>query len=362
MSLETAQKILRDHLKKECQEIIPIEKGYNNRTYICKCKGENDVVIRLGGRFWKFYKTVGLRYFYLPFQEAEVGCIHFLRQKTKIPVPQVLYYDSVGEEIGHEYIVMTKIPGTCLEDEWKSFHWKQKMEVLDQLADYVIQMKQQRSKHIGSLYFKKKVTNHLFDEWVESEEFGDLVVSDTTDCGLFPDFTSYMKQMLQNYINRVVNKPERHGSLKDFLPQAKHLLDHMEQILKEANDTTVISLSHKDLTFRNIIVDGTKITGIIDWEWGGFFPEDEELVGSYEFVNDEKDPDVNLVREYFFEALKSRGGYTPETLPHFSKRRLCYEIGDNLSPWVLDQQDDVEKHVIPEAKKKLEKLFVEIYQ
>lgn len=42
--------------------------------------------------------------------ESEVSTLAFLRERTSIPVPEVLYYDSnPWNRLGGEFIVMTKV-------------------------------------------------------------------------------------------------------------------------------------------------------------------------------------------------------------------------------------------------------------
>ncbi|KAF9234081.1 hypothetical protein BU15DRAFT_53061, partial [Melanogaster broomeanus] len=38
-------------------------------------------------------------------------------------------------------------------------------------------------------------------------------------------------------------------------------------------DGALVYLTHGDLLPRNILVDGSRITAIIDWETAGFYPE-----------------------------------------------------------------------------------------
>lgn len=43
--------------------------------------------------------------------------------------------------------------------------------------------------------------------------------------------------------------------------------------MKGQGRETMFVLTHGDLSPRNIMVDGSKVTGIVDWDNAGFYPE-----------------------------------------------------------------------------------------
>lgn len=49
-----------------------------------------------------------------------------------------------------------------------------------------------------------------------------------------------------------------------------------------------IRFSHGDLGMHNILVEGGRITGIIDWEYAGWYPEDWEYVKMVQFSTDKQ--------------------------------------------------------------------------
>ncbi|ETW75327.1 hypothetical protein HETIRDRAFT_108085 [Heterobasidion irregulare TC 32-1] len=57
--------------------------------------------------------------------------------------------------------------------------------------------------------------------------------------------------------------------------------DWTEQLLSHFPRNAPIRFTHRDLIPRNIIVDGSTITAVVDWATGGFYPEYWEYCRMY---------------------------------------------------------------------------------
>jgi aminoglycoside phosphotransferase (APT) family kinase protein len=53
----------------------------------------------------------------------------------------------------------------------------------------------------------------------------------------------------------------------------RRFLDKAREKAKANGTLDRFVLTHGDLTPRNIMVEGARVTGIVDWERSGFFPE-----------------------------------------------------------------------------------------
>ena len=49
--------------------------------------------------------------------------------------------------------------------------------------------------------------------------------------------------------------------------------EYTEALLRRLPQTSSFYFTHADLLPRNILVDGSVITGIVDWNTAGFYPE-----------------------------------------------------------------------------------------
>jgi aminoglycoside phosphotransferase len=51
--------------------------------------------------------------------ESEVATTEFVRQKTSLPVPRIIAFDSHENELGFEWILMDMMPGLTLRKRWR---------------------------------------------------------------------------------------------------------------------------------------------------------------------------------------------------------------------------------------------------
>lgn len=69
------------------------------QAYLVTLADARQLVARVARRFMSRLKT-----------ESEVATMHYLRERTSIPVPDVYYYDANPyNRLGGEYILMSKV-------------------------------------------------------------------------------------------------------------------------------------------------------------------------------------------------------------------------------------------------------------
>ncbi|KAG5641922.1 hypothetical protein DXG03_003968 [Asterophora parasitica] len=80
--------------------------------------------------------------------------MHFLRENTTIPVPDVYHYDSNPyNRLGGEYLLMSKAPGVPLASIFHSLCYNDLVKLLENLASMILPLFAHRFTDIGSLYF-----------------------------------------------------------------------------------------------------------------------------------------------------------------------------------------------------------------
>ncbi|KIP05058.1 hypothetical protein PHLGIDRAFT_19808 [Phlebiopsis gigantea 11061_1 CR5-6] len=150
---------------------------------------------------------------------------------------------------GYQYMLMKRVKGVDLQDVWSSLSAAQRTNVISQLHPF---MKELRTLPpppciplgtICSLYGKP-----LSDARICS-----------SPCGPFRSeklFNDFLIQKATRWIWET----------------------ELQDIRAEMRDDHHVVFTHGDFTPRNIMVDGDRVTGIIDWEDSGWLPEHWEVV------------------------------------------------------------------------------------
>lgn len=206
---------------------------------------------------------------YAPAAQAshEPAAIRFIRRQCPdIPVPEVLgtweAADASGDKIG--YIAMSELRGSTLRDAWPMMSKDDQVSILEDLRAILAQLRRievPKDAMIGALaggtgvaadvraggteYGGPFHTESDFNEWLIS-----LVDPDLRE--LFGSF----------YIDTIRN------SLTTFMHRLR--------------------FAHGDLGMHNILVEGGRITGIVDWEYAGWYPEHWEHVKMTQFSREKQ--------------------------------------------------------------------------
>ncbi|PGG95039.1 hypothetical protein AJ80_10036 [Polytolypa hystricis UAMH7299] len=203
---------------------------------------------------------------------------HILKHSAEIPVPQPLGVLSLG---GKVYAFMSLIEGRSLEQLWPGLSSTDKCSVQDQLDAILenLRLLPLPSKYLGGgnppQCIDCRVWKRKSPESMESEvQFNKFLLSGNSRPSMEP-YVEFVRPMLREN-NRIV-------------------------------------VTHGDLHPRNILAindearGGIRITGLIDWEVGGAYPEYWEFVKSLNTVRP-----IHLGDWPFFLPLKGMGKYYGE--------------------------------------------------
>lgn len=181
---------------------------------------------------WIYIKVTGRP------SHTEAATLRFVKAHTTIPVPTVLAQFSWRSL---NYLFMTRAGGVPLEWTWHSLSDLQRQKVVAQLADYVAQLRRLPSPD---------------DERIHSVAGGpvrDSRAYEGPECGPFRDEQHFNLQL-------------RNGLTVEDLSHCCPTLASVH------NKRHPIVFTHGDLAPRNIMVAGTKVTALIDWECAGWYP------------------------------------------------------------------------------------------
>ncbi|KAJ2327202.1 hypothetical protein GGI00_004526, partial [Coemansia sp. RSA 2681] len=84
--------------------------------------------------------------------ESEIISLAYVNEHTKLPVAQILAYNfSSTNPVGVPYAIVTRMPGESLAAHWHLLNSRQKRKVLDQIAEFIVQLSELQFPRIGSL-------------------------------------------------------------------------------------------------------------------------------------------------------------------------------------------------------------------
>ena len=242
---------------------------------------------------------------------SEVATLQFVRKNTAIPVPQIIAFDSSADnELGFEWILMTKLPGVPLKSLWESpdLVWEERVQITRMLALYVKQLTNFKFSLMGNLYpsnrpgfervawLKDLSSKPRFFPLSDDPEFtigplttfpffcGDRIQLQNGRCA-FETSSSYLTSLL--HLNISFTKNRKIAALKedeyDDVSELDYTIATYESLLSvlpiffpsDTGDAEIFSLFHDSISTNNILVDPIthRITGIVNWECVSLQPQ-----------------------------------------------------------------------------------------
>jgi aminoglycoside phosphotransferase (APT) family kinase protein len=179
---------------------------------------------------------------------SEAHTLEFVSKNSRIPVPRVITaYES---ESGYRYILMSRIRGVPLSSVLSEFSEEKQRNILRQLRNYINELRALRPPEPG--YVGAVDLTPLHDERVHDGPLG--------------PFNSV--QEFHKALRRGIEEKSGHVELDNMIETEK------------TRDYSC-RMTHGDLSFRNIIVQGEKLMGIVDWETAGWYPDYWEYASTF---------------------------------------------------------------------------------
>jgi hypothetical protein len=191
---------------------------------------------------------------------SEAATMRYVAAHTTVPVPAII--DSWLDREGREIIVMSYVPGEDLRFLWPRLDEQQRDDILAQLANYIAQLRALPPPYPG--YIGPVVQGgKVYDTRIALEPIGPFKsVAEFNDFISIGLFESEIRQTPPEILERMRPRLNMHRSRLD--------------------DSCPTVFSHADFAARNIRAElsgrRAKVTGIIDWEHAGWYPEWWEFV------------------------------------------------------------------------------------
>ncbi|KAH7259037.1 uncharacterized protein BKA55DRAFT_687326 [Fusarium redolens] len=362
MSSESINRLGRHVLPDDTQidlEPLPSLKSFNNRIYYLKCHikaqgGGNtaridELVLKINGRGFGPEKI-----------QNEVSCLRLLEHFCpEIPAPRAVAWSQDGstfdtkdaqhremklngmDEAPGGWILMTRVPGRPIN--LFAINDDDKVHLATQLADHVTNWRQNIPPQVyaGNLCFQ--VAN-------EPNSRPDIALPNGTGLivrGMLGE-ELYSKEVIASlagyYRLRIENKIKTLETNATFAPN-RGLVQPLQTFIRQDLPTIGVLtteddsfvFTHYDLSPRNILTSGQppRITGIVDFEFSGFFPPLDEFLNDC-IANDGDWP--KDMYETYLGRLESNGVLTPlEGIKNgqWEQMALLEELVGKSAPWWL---------------------------
>lgn len=214
MEQKIVEKIFREHGLGKVESVANIQIGFTNKAYLINnkytlkiCEDESNEE--------KF--------------EIEVFFYNFF--KDKIPVPEIRVFDKSKSIYGKFFMIYRKIEGDNLYAKWHLLSNDQRKIIIKQLCDIL-----------------KVINKSPYDEFLQKFKI---------------NFSDNWHDKILNQIQNSLKQIEEKKLLSpEFIKVIKKFVDDNHHVLKEQK----MALVYWDAHFDNILVQDTKIIGILDFE------------------------------------------------------------------------------------------------
>ncbi|KAI9038152.1 uncharacterized protein KD926_011287 [Aspergillus affinis] len=331
-------------------------KSFNNRIYFFKIYvpdnlllhglingAVNELVLKLNGKFFDQTKS-----------ENEVSCLSLLEHFVPdIPAPRVLAWSDNKNSVVHKLTGAGTLATTELEIDSEADGQLQGWILMARLAGIPLS------------------TLNLDTDKLKVVDVAGLLIASSSYMPAFGvKVVEPILSPLQYYQVRLETRLQKLQEL-DIFAGNRHLVTPTKEFIATQLPQLGIStgenrflFTHYDLSPLNVLMstDHTKIAGIIDFEFSGFFPELDE------FVNDTVANEGDWL-DAFYDAYLSRlevcGMNTPRKgikEQDWKEATTLSRLEDNIAPWWLENVAPEDKNHHSEGLQKSEKMILEAIQ
>jgi len=240
---------------------------------------------------------------------SEIATIGWVQENINIPVPRLFDFNlDRADPIGFEWMLLSKLPGKPLAEEWRCMPFAAKERLVKQFAAFSSSLFEHQLEGIGNLYSDLSVSKCQDDDpgkfitqlrnpafrvgRIVSMQFfwGDHINMDVLRGPFLRSREWIAARMALNERDCVstlaryerAGDDEADGDAEDVVDDAKltlqiigrlrGLLDHIFSD-ENHNEVEPSMLFHDDLSAHNVLVDGDgALTGVVDWECVSVLP------------------------------------------------------------------------------------------
>jgi len=189
----------------------------------------------------------GLLYYEKGMMKVEAFLHPLVRERTSVPLPDVLCYDDSHEVIGTDCIIMSAMPGRTMGEVWHTLSGRQQQGIVRKLGEFVRELHDIQGERFGYVW-PNNVMEGSADWPTAFNDMMDRILADNVRVG------SYLKR------------------------EADDLKRAIERNMDAVDRPDRPSLLHMDLWHQNILLDEAgRITGILDIDRAVWAPPEFEF-------------------------------------------------------------------------------------
>jgi aminoglycoside phosphotransferase (APT) family kinase protein len=232
LSAQQAQDILAGHFGTGCRlrSFEELREGFFNAAALLELEDGSRLVMKAAPpdevRVLRYEKNL---------MKAEVEAMRLVRQRTGVPVPEILVYDTSRQFVKSDFFLMDWLPGLPLHKARKQFPAEVQLEIDQKMGRMTREL--------------SGITNEAFGYWVQPEPVG----TSWRDC-----FAHMLNGVLQDGLDLQVDLNQPYEAIFRQLERHFGVLDAVQ----------TPRLVHWDLWDGNVFVNPEtgQITGLIDFE------------------------------------------------------------------------------------------------
>lgn len=290
LSHEDIQRLVKVNFGEEYEhkigEIKELKGGMFNAIYLIQGVDEkNGIVLKVGvapGRDLLTYEQ--------DIMPTEVACYQLIKEKTSIPIPEILKYDFSKKYIDSNYFFMEELKGVPLSKASKLMNKPSLDKIKSKLAEYLVQLHKIEGNYFGYFTDEKK---YQYDTWKNA-------------------FLSMFGQLLEDCKFHKVNIPY------ERIEQAlKYNIQFLEEIKKPS---LVMFDCHEGNVFVNKRNGEYEIQGIIDFERAFWGDPAADFPAAFIMSDDIRKEEAFLAS--YFEKSDTKKEYTRDDEIRFQMYRM----------------------------------------
>ncbi|KAJ2689050.1 hypothetical protein IWW39_001772 [Coemansia spiralis] len=208
--------------------------------------------------------------------ESEIVTLAYVNEHTGLPVAQIIAYDfSATNPVGVPYAIVSRMPGEPLAEHWHSLRSRQKRKVLDQIADFIVQLSELQFPLIGSLLAGdgELVIGPLLD--ARQNEPGYIQNTRLDAYGPFTGTSAYYRAMIAASLEAltVLESPGGGEPSLDRI-ELETYYSFVERLVVDKYESGPFVLMPESFDLHRFVFDRRtcRLTGIVDWTYSSIRP------------------------------------------------------------------------------------------
>ncbi|PBK70259.1 hypothetical protein ARMSODRAFT_1084308 [Armillaria solidipes] len=202
---------------------------------------------------------------------SEVATMHYVKEHTTIPVPDVLFYDPDWDrKVGGEWMLMRYIDGINPVYLWRTLTDDQWETLCISIADIWSQLMRLRFKFVGSIY-EQQESRYFIGPMTYLPQAGSIGSPEACTSGLFLSSIDWLIAIANEKLEPIRRtKPDPDdGQTHKWREASIDALKKSPPLNSDSRNHEQIVLSHIDYSLHNILVDRddpTRVVAVVDWE------------------------------------------------------------------------------------------------